>query len=78
MDKVIVVIIGIPLAFVILYYKRKLYEWFGSIGWFEKYMGPGSTETFYIIVAILVFVLSISYAMGALQSLLSNTIGKFF
>ena len=44
----------------------------------EKYMGPGSTDTFYIVLAVLVFIFSLMYAFGTLQSLLAATFGRFF
>jgi hypothetical protein len=78
MDRILIGIIGIPLGFVIVYYKRKLYEIIGPVGWFEKYAGPGSSDTFYFLIGFLCFILSLMYATGTLQSFFYSTFGRFF
>lgn len=78
MDKVLAILIGCPLAFVILYYRRALREFIGDIGFAEKYLGMGGTNTLIVIIGILVFIGSLMYAMGTLQSLIEATVGSIF
>lgn len=78
MDRFFVGIIGIPLAFLILYYRRPLKEFIGDIAFAEQYLGVGGTNTFIIILGFLTFILSLMYALGSLQELLSGFLGRFF
>ncbi len=78
MDRFLVVIIGFPLALLILKYRRPIKEFVGEIGFAEKFLGMGGTNTFIVLIGILVFFLSLMYALGTLQSLLKNTLGGFF
>lgn len=78
MDRYIAILIGWPLAFLMLRYRRAIREFVGDIGFAEKYLGMGGTNTFIVIVGILLFIGSLMYALGTLQSLLQSTIGRFF
>lgn len=78
MDKWIVVIISWPIAYLMLKYRRAVKEFTGDIGFAEKIFGMGGTNTFIIIFAMLVFILSLMYALGTLQNLFSSLLGPFF
>ena len=53
MGSFFVIIIGWSLAILILYYRRPIKEFFGDIGFAEKYLGMGGTNTLIIIIGIL-------------------------
>lgn len=78
MDRFLVFIIGVPLAFVILYFRRRIRDFVGDVWFAEKFLGAGGTNTFIVIVGILVFVASVMYGLGTLQELLQSTVGKLF
>lgn len=78
MDRFFVAIIGLPLAFVFLYYRRAIKEFIGDVGFAEKYLGVGGTNTLMIIIGVLIFVGSLMYALGTLQALIDGTVGTFF
>ncbi len=78
MDRFIAVIIGFPIAFLLLRYRRAVKEFIGEVSFAEKYLGMGGTNTLIVIIGILVFVGSLMYSLGTLQSLLQSTIGRFF
>lgn len=78
MDRFLVAIIGMPIAFIIIYYRRPIKEFTGDIGFAEKYLGAGGTNTFIVILGVLTFILSLMYALGTLQELLQGTLGRFF
>lgn len=78
MDRILVILIGWPVCFLILYYRRKVKEFTGEIGFAERILGSGGTNTFIIIFAFLLFVGCLMYAVGTLQGFLQGTVGKIF
>ena len=76
MDRFLVAIIGIPIAFAILYFRKQILDFFGKIDWAEKYLG--STFNLILLIAFLVFLGSLMYAVGTLQAFLEGTVGKLF
>lgn len=78
MDRFLAVIIGCPTAFLILRYRRAIKEFIGEVGFAEKYLGMGGTNTLIVIIGILVFVGSLMWGLGTLQKLLQGTVGNFF
>lgn len=78
MDRFFAILIGFPLAILILKYRRPIKEFTGDIGFAEKIFGMGGTNTFIIIFAILLFIGSLMYALGTFQGLLQGTLGKLF
>lgn len=78
MDRFIALIIGCPLGFVIMYFRRAIKEFIGEVGFAEQYLGVGGTNTLVVIIGILVFVGSLMYALGTFQSLLVDSLGGFF
>ncbi len=77
MDKVLAILIGWPVAFLFLKYRRPIKEFTGDFAWAEKYLGMGGTNTFIVIIGILTFVGSLMYALGTLDGLLQATFGRF-
>ena len=78
MSKFLVLVIGSVIAFLILRYRRPLKEFTGDIGFAEKYLGSGGTNTFIVLLGVAVFILSLMYSLGTLQSILDAFAGPFF
>ena len=78
MDRLLALIIGCPLGFVMMYFRRAIKEFIGEVGFAEKYLGVGGTNTFVVLVGMLVFIGSLMYSLGTFQSFLSDSIGTFF
>ncbi|MBI5754014.1 hypothetical protein HZA40_02620 [Candidatus Peregrinibacteria bacterium] len=78
MDRYIAIFVGCPLGFVIMYFKRAIKEFIGEVGFAEKYLGMGGTNTFVVLVGILVFIGSLMYGLGTFQALLDSSLGMFF
>lgn len=78
MDRFFAIILGLPTAFVILRYRRAIREFIGDVGFAEKYLGSGGTNTLIVIIGFLVFVCSLMYGLGTLQSFVGSTLGGFF
>lgn len=76
--KFIIFICGAALSFLILKYRRPIKEFTGNIGFAEKYLGMGGTNTFIVLFGIFIFIGSLMYALGTLDGLLSSTFGRFF
>jgi len=78
MDRILVAVFGLPLGILIMVYRFQLKQLTGDIDFAEKYLGTGGTYTFFIILGVIVFVLSLMYALGTLQEFLGGTFGRFF
>lgn len=78
MDRIIAIIICWPIAYLILRYRRQIKEFMGNVGFAEKYLGSGGTNTLIVILGILVFAGSLMYALGTLQMMFSKFLGPFF
>ena len=74
----LLVVLGFAVMVVMLKYRRHVKNFTGDIAWAEKYLGSGGTNTLVVIIAVLVFILSLMYALGTIQTILQSTIGKFF
>ena len=78
MDKFLVLIIGVPTGIAIVKYALRIVdEWTGPWEWAEKYLGGGGSYNACKLLGILVSVLSIMYATGALENIISSTIGTW-
>ena len=78
MDRFLVFIVGFAIAVVMLRYRRWIKDFTGDIAFAEKYLGSGGTNTLIVIVALLVFVLSLMYSLGTLQVIMQKILGGFF
>lgn len=78
MDRVLVILIGWPIAFLILRFRRIIKEFIGNVAFAERFLGSGGTNTLIVILGGVVFVGCLMYATGTLQSILQNIIGPFF
>ena len=78
MDRYLAVLIGCPLAFLILWKRRAIREFVGDISFAERFLGMGGTNTFIVLLGIFLFIGSLMYGLGTLQSFLKATVGKLF
>jgi hypothetical protein len=78
MDRILVPLIGIPIAFALMIYRVKLKELIGNIPFAEKYLGAGGTYTFFVLLGLGVFIFSCMYMFGTFQDIFSATLGKLF
>ncbi len=76
--KLIFVLLAFALMLVVLKYRFKIYYFTGDIAWAEKYLGSGGTVKLIILIAVLIFLGTLMYALGTLQSLAKDTVGKLF
>lgn len=78
LGKILVVLLGCPLGIVIIWKRTQIVELVGVVGFAEQYLGAGGTYTFFLLVGVLVFVGSLMYGTGTLQSMLAGAVGMFF
>lgn len=78
MDKFLVAIIGMPAAFIIIYYRFQIKNFIGDVAFAEKYLGVGGTHKLILIVAVFIFIFSLMYAMGTWQSWSTAVLGPLF
>ncbi len=78
MGRFFILIVGSLIAFCILKYRHKIKDFVGEIGFAERIFGMGGTNTFIVILALLVFVFTLMYVAGTLDAFLTNTIGRIF
>ena len=65
------------IGLLILVYRPKIKDFTGDIGFAEKWLGSGGTWTFFIILGVGIFVLSLMWATGSLQSFMVNNFSQF-
>jgi len=70
-------LIGMTAGFLILIFRARLKDLTGSIGFAERYFGVGGTWTFYALLGVAVFIVSLMWATGTLQGFMLGTFGKF-
>lgn len=78
MDKILVLLIGVPISFLLIIYRYHLKQFTGDIAFAEQYLGSGGTYNLFILIGIIIFILSLMYALGTLQGFVSGTFGHFF
>ncbi len=71
-------LMGWVVAILILKYRYNLRKLIGDVSFAERFFGTGGTNTFIVLLSLLVFVLSLMYAMGTLQVIVTGTVGRFF
>lgn len=74
----LVLILGSLVAYLMLKYRGAVKQFTGDFAWAEKYLGSGGTNTFIVLFAIGVFVLSLMYALGTLEALIGDKLGVLF
>lgn len=66
---------AMALGFGILVFRGRIKDMTGSIGFAERYLGPGGTWTFFILLGIALFIGGLMWATGTLQDFLLKTFG---
>lgn len=78
MKKIIIALVGFPVAFLIIYFRAKIKDFTGDMDFAERYLGSGGTYTFIILLGIGTFIVTLMYVTGSLQEIVGNTVGKIF
>lgn len=68
-------LLGMILGALIVVYRPQIKKWVGAIPFAERYLGMGGTYIFLLLLGLGVFVLSLMWALGTLQSFLTNAFG---
>lgn len=76
--KIFVFFAGPLLAYLLMRYRKNIVDFIGTVGFAERYLGMGGTYTFMVILAMGLFVLSMMYVFGALDTILDSTLGRIF
>jgi energy-converting hydrogenase Eha subunit A len=71
-------LIGIIIGLAIIKYRYPIREFTGTVSFAERYLGSGGTYTFYLLLGAVIIFLSVLYATGQLQSMLTKFIGPLF
>lgn len=66
------------MAIIMIKYRRNINGFTGDIEFAERYFGVNGTATLIVMLAVLVFIGSLMYALGTLQGLVQGTFGRFF
>jgi hypothetical protein len=64
------------LGMLILVFRPRIKEFTGNIGFAERYLGPGGTWTFYILLGVAFFIIGLMWGLGTLQDFLLGTFTK--
>lgn len=75
MDKFFAALIGFPASFLIIIYRQKIKQFVGSVGFAEKYLGAGGTYTLILLIGVGLFIITLLYITGTLQSFLKTVFG---
>ncbi len=78
MDRILSLLLGVPASLLLVKYRRQVGDLIGPVSFAESFFGAGGTYTFVILVALVTFVLSLMYAFGTLQEILSGPFGQIF
>ena len=70
-------LLGMGLAVLILVFRPRIKDFTGDVGFAERWFGPGGTWTLFIIIGIALFVFSLMWATGSLQSFFVDNFSKF-
>lgn len=68
-------ILGMLISYLLIRYRGKIYEFTGSWSFADKIGGTGNAI---VLVAILLFILSVTVMLGKADFLFGGTIGRFF
>lgn len=71
-------LIGVVIGLFLIKYRSKVHDFTGLIGFAERYLGSGGTYTFYLLLGVILVFLSVLFATGQLQSILTNTLSPYF
>jgi hypothetical protein len=78
MDRIIAIVLGIPVGFLLMIYRYQLKQFTGSIAWAEEHLGSGGTYNLFILIGLAVSILSLMYGLGTLQEFLGGPLKGIF
>ena len=78
MDKILVLIIGWTLGFLMMKYRYQVKGFTGEIPFAERYLGSGGTTTLIVFIAFIFIIMSLMYALGTLDGFFQKTAGSLF
>jgi hypothetical protein len=78
MNRYIVLILGIVIAFLLLKYRKEVKHFIGDVAWAEKVFGAGGTYSLIVVLAVISFFGSLMYFLGTFQAILSDYLGPLF
>lgn len=67
--KLLIFLIGFPIALVLMIYRGKVVEFTGKMKWAEDHLGTGGTYTMVIIAAMVIWIGCMMYALGSFDQI---------
>jgi len=77
MFRFFIFILGTIASYLLIRYRMIVKDFFGNIPFAEKYLGSGGTYTFILLFAVFVFIISLMYLLGTLDSVVESIFGRF-
>lgn len=65
MDKIMVFLLGFPIALLMIIYRYKIINFTGKIEWAESKLGAGGTYTLVVVLALVIWIGCMMYALGS-------------
>lgn len=78
MNKVVIALIGFPLSFIFIIYRAKIKRFTGNIDFAERIFGVGGTYTLLLLIGVCIFIATLLYITGTLQSFFKTVFGPIF
>lgn len=70
-------LIGIVLSYLMIRYRKQIVDWTGKFAWAETYLGSGGTYNAMVLLSLGLFIFSLLYMTGSLDSVLGGFVGLF-
>lgn len=77
MNRFVVLLLGLPAFILLIKYRRNVGDFIGPVDFAERYLGGGGTYSLVVIIAFMVFVLSLMYAFGTFQEIFGGVATPF-
>ena len=74
--KIFIFILIVAASFALVRFRYNIRETFGTISFFDKYLG--STETGIVVIAIIMFIVGLLYVSGKLEGFIYSIFGSIF
>ena len=72
LKRIIIGFIGFGVSYILLKYRKQIYDFVGTLDFAERYLGRGSTISVIALLGIIVAVVSFMYMIGTLDNLLAG------
>ncbi len=67
--KLLIFLLGFPIALLMMIYRERIVNFTGKMTWAEQYLGSGGTYNLVIIVAVVVWLGCMMYALGSFDQI---------